>query len=99
MFCCTPPWVEKFAFVEIWFPEPDVLKSVGGDVLLRRDRFENSTGAYAALARAIPSTWICGFSFSAWMPRLFSSDIRTASSIDSGDPCTGAATDDTGAGG
>src|SRR5262245_38742801 len=41
----------------------------------------------------MPRTWICGFSFSAWTPRLFSSAILTASSIASGEPCGGVDSD------
>ena len=60
-------------------PAP-VMKLLGGCVLLRLRKFENSTGAYAARACATFSVLICGDSRSAWIPRLFSSAIRTASS-------------------
>jgi hypothetical protein len=52
-------------------------------VLLRLKKFENSTGAYAALAPATAKVLISGARRSAWIPRLFSSAIRTASSAES----------------
>ena len=57
-----------------------VMKLLGGCVLLRLRKFENSTGAYAARACETFSVLICGDSRSAWIPRLFSRAIRTASS-------------------
>ena len=57
-----------------------VMKLLGGCVLFRLRKFENSTGAYAARACETFSVLICGDSRSAWIPRLFSRAIRTASS-------------------
>ena len=57
-----------------------MMKLLGGCVLLRLRKFENSTGAYAARACETFSVLICGDSRSAWIPRLFSRAIRTASS-------------------
>src|SRR5688572_14476852 len=59
---------------------PPVMKLLGGCVLLRVLKFEKNVGAYAARACAIARVLISGDRRSAWMPRLFSRAIRTASS-------------------